>query len=52
MRFPIIAGVTAMVLFVAYFSPVIIKLKDVPLAIVVLGGFTLAALDLWESLKD
>ena len=52
MRFDILAGIAAMLLFLAYYSPIVIKLRDVPLTIVVLGTVVLAAIDLWESLKD
>ena len=52
MRFDILAGITAIALFIVYFSPIVIKLKELPLAVVVLGGIVLVAVDLWESLGD
>jgi hypothetical protein len=52
MRFKVLAGIVAVALFVAYFGPIVIKLKDIPLGIVVLGGIALMAVDLWESLRD
>ena len=44
--------VAALVLFVLYFSPIVIKLKETPLIIVILGGIVLAATDVWESLSE
>lgn len=52
MRFNIIASIAAMALFVAYFGPIVLKLKDIPLTIVVIGGIVLVAFDIWESLSD
>jgi len=37
---------------VAYFGPTVIKLKEISLTMVVLGGIALVAVDLWESLAD
>jgi len=39
-------------LFVAYYGAIVIKLKEISLTIVVLGGIALVAADLWESLAD
>ena len=47
-----IANVAAMALFVAYFTPLVVKLKDIPLTIAVLGGIVLVAIDLWQSFSD
>ena len=52
MRLNILAAITAMLLFLAYFGPIVLKLKDFPLTIVVLGAVILVAVDLWESLKN
>jgi hypothetical protein len=52
MPFKILAGVAALTLFVAYYGPIVIKLKETPLTIVVLSGIVLVAVDLWESLAD
>ena len=48
----ILAGVTALALFVAYFAPIVFRLREVPLAVVVVGGLALAAVDLYESLRE
>jgi len=52
LRIQTLAGIAAIILFVAYFFPMMIKLKDGPLAVVLLGGFALAVADLWESLRN
>ena len=52
MRFDVLASIVAILLFLAYFGPVVAKLKEIPLAMVVLGGVVLVAVDVWESLKD
>jgi len=52
MRFNIVVAIAALALFVAYFAPLVVKLKDIPLTIVVLGGIALAAVDIWESFAD
>ena len=52
MRLKVLAGIAAITLFAAYFGPIVIKLKDIPLSIVVFGGIALVAVDLWESLED
>ena len=51
MKFKILSGIVAFALFVAYFGPILVKLKDVPLGIVLLGGIGLVAVDLWESFR-
>ena len=48
----ILVNLLALALLAAYFMPVIVKLKDVPLAIVALGGMALAVADAWQSLRD
>ncbi len=52
MPFKILAGIAAMALFVAYYAPVVFKLKEISLTVVVLGGIILVAVDLWESLRN
>ena len=52
MRLKALADIAAMTLFVAYFAPVVIKLKEVPLTLVALGGIALAAIDSWQSYTD
>jgi hypothetical protein len=52
MRLRIVAGLVAIALFIGYFAPMMIKLKEPPLALVLLGGIVLVAIDLWESLRN
>ena len=52
MRFKTLANVVAIVLFVAYFSPIVIKLKEFPLTLVVLGGLALALIDVVKTLRN
>ncbi len=52
MRLKIVAAIAALLLFLAYFGPLIVKLKDLPLTIVLIGGIVLVAIDIWESLKE
>lgn len=52
MRFDILASVVAVVLFLGYYLPLMIKLKDLPLGIVLLGGMVLVIVDVWQSLSD
>lgn len=52
MRLNVLASTAAMTLFAAYFAPIVFKLKEFPLAVVVLGGIALVAVDLWESLRS
>lgn len=44
--------VVALLLFVAYFGPIVYKLRDIPLSIVVIGGIILVAVDAWESISE
>ena len=52
MRFNSVTALAATALFIAYFLPLVIKLKEIPLAIVVLVGIVLVVIDLWQSIKD
>lgn len=45
-------AVAALILFVAYFGPIVVKLKEISLAYVVLGGIILVAVDTWESFAE
>lgn len=48
----ILSGLIAAALLLAFVGPVVIKLKDVPLSIVVLIGVIMMAVDLWQSFKS
>lgn len=52
MAFKVFAAVVAVVLMLAFLAPVVIKLKDVALGVVVVIGIGLMALDLWESFRE
>ena len=44
--------VMAAVLLVGYLAPVVIKLKDVPMTLVMAIGVVLMLVDLWHSLRS
>ncbi len=52
MAFKIAAGIVAAALLIIFIGPVVVKLKDVALSMVVLIGLTLMLADLWQSLKS
>lgn len=45
------AAVIAVVLMVAYLLPVVIKLKEWSLGLVILLGLAMMLVDLWQSLR-
>jgi hypothetical protein len=51
MAIKIIAAVIAVFLFGAFLLPVAIKLKEISLAVVMLIGFVMMLIDLWQSLR-
>jgi hypothetical protein len=52
MAFNIIAGLVAVLLMLVYLAPVVIKLWDPALSIVILIGFVMMLVDLWQSLQS
>ena len=48
----IFAGILSAGLLIAYVGPVVLKLKDVALTIVVVVGLSLMLYDLWQSLRE
>lgn len=52
MAFRIISTIVAAVLLLAFLLPVVIKLKEISLGVVVLIGLGLMARDLWETLRE
>lgn len=52
MALKIFAGIVAVTLLLAFLGPVVIKLREPALAIVVLVGIAMMLLDLWESLQS
>ena len=51
MPIKIFAGVLAAALMLAYLSPVVFKLKDVSLGVIIAIGIVMMLIDLWQSLK-
>ena len=52
MPIKIISAVVAVALVLAYLSPVVFKLKDVALGLVILIGIAMMLIDLWQSLQS
>ena len=52
MPFKIFAGVVAVLLLVSFVVPYVLKMKDIALAVVVMIGVSMMAVDLWQSLKS
>ena len=45
-------GIFAASLLLIYLSPVVLKLKDPALSVVVIGGVAMMLVDLWQSLQS
>ncbi len=52
MRIKNLPAVLSLALFVAYYGPIVVKLKEISLTIVVLGGIVLVAVDVWQSMSE
>jgi len=52
MKFKVMASVVAAALLITFISPVVVKLKDVALSIVVLIGLTMMITDIWHALRS
>ena len=48
----IFAAIVALALVLAYVGPMVIKMKDLPLAIVIVIGIVVMFADIWQSLRD
>jgi hypothetical protein len=48
----IFAALVAVGLMVSFLSPVVLKLKDVALGVVILIGIVMMLVDLWQSLQS
>lgn len=48
----IFAGILSALLLIVFIGPVVVKLKDVALSIVVLIGLAMMLYDLWQSLRE
>ena len=52
MPIKIFSAVVAVVLMLSYLSPVVFKLKDVALGVVIVIGIVMMLIDLWQSLQS
>ena len=52
MAFKVLAAIVAAALLITFVGPVVIKLKDMALSIVLLIGVVLMLFDAWKSLKS
>jgi hypothetical protein len=52
MALKIFAGILAVALMLIYLAPVVLKLMQPALTIVVLTGIVMMLVDLWQSLKS
>jgi hypothetical protein len=52
MPIKIISGIVAVTLMIAFLVPVVFKLKDISLGVVILIGLGLMLVDLWQSLQS
>jgi ABC-type branched-subunit amino acid transport system permease subunit len=50
--FRILAGIVAASLLIAFIGPVVVKLKDVALSVVVLIGLAMMLADTWQSVRS
>jgi len=52
MKVKILAGLLGAALLITFISPVVIKLKDVALSVVVLIGLTMMIVDIWHDMRS
>lgn len=52
MRYKMFAAIVAAGLLVAFIAPVVVKLKEVSLAIVALTGIAMMLVDLWQAFRS
>ena len=52
MAIKIVAALVSIGLMLAYLSPVVFKLKDLALGVVILIGISMMLVDLWQSLQS
>ncbi len=52
MPIKIFAGIVAVALIIAFLVPVVLKLKDISLGVVILIGLAMMLVDLWQSLQS
>ncbi len=52
MPIKIFSAAVAVALMLAFLAPVIIKMKEIPLAVILLIGIAMMLVDLWGSLQS
>jgi hypothetical protein len=52
MAIKIFSGIVAVILMLVYLAPVMLKLRDPALVLVMLVGIALMLVDLWQSLQS
>jgi len=52
MIFKIIAGLVAVTLMLVYLLPIMLKLQEPALTLVILTGIVMMLIDLWQSLQS
>lgn len=52
MPYKIVAGIVAAALLLIYMAPVVLRLQDVALWVIVLIGVGMMLVDLWQSLQS
>jgi len=48
----IFAAVVAVVSMLCFLAPPVVKLKDIPLGVIILIGIAMMLVDLWQSLQS
>jgi uncharacterized membrane protein YgdD (TMEM256/DUF423 family) len=48
----VIAGIFAAALLLVYIAPVVLRLKDTALTVIVVLGLAMMLVDLWQSLRS
>jgi predicted ABC-type exoprotein transport system permease subunit len=51
MPIKIFAAIVAVVLLLGFLTPLVVKLKDVALGVIILIGIVMMLFDLWQSLQ-
>ena len=52
MAVKLIAGIAGVVLLLVYVSPVVLRLREIPLFVVAALGVGMMLVDLWQSLRS
>jgi len=52
MGIKIVSALVAVVLFLGFLGPYVVKMQDLALGIVVIAGLAMMAIDLWQSIQS